>query len=126
MTERSEYVELTRVSDPVQADLLAAFLEDGDVEFQVVNRSGAGFMSQLIPRSANPVLFRILATDFERGKVLLEEYNTLQLQPTPSDDDALTGDDGDAEDLDDTDEDRDDAEDDLDDTEEDLDDAERG
>ena len=56
MAEQSEYVELVRISDPVQADLLAAFLEDGDIEFQVVNRSGAGFMSQLIPRAANPVL----------------------------------------------------------------------
>lgn len=89
MTEQldnSEYVELTRISDPVQADLLAAFLEDGDVEFQVVNRSGAGFMSQLIPRSANPVVFRILRDDLERGRVLLEEYNSLQSQPAPPDD----------------------------------------
>ena len=92
MTEQldnSEYVELTRISDPVQADLLAAFLEDGDVEFQVVNRSGAGFMSQLIPRSANPVVFRILRDDLDRGKVLLDEYTTLQGQPTPPDDPEL-------------------------------------
>ncbi|MBN2531008.1 MAG: hypothetical protein JXR76_31770 [Deltaproteobacteria bacterium] len=98
MTEQSEYVELTRVSDPVQADLLAAFLEDGDVEFQVVNRSGAGFMSQLIPRAANPVLFRILAEDLERGKVLLEEYQSLQQQPSPEDGN-LDEDTNDAEDL---------------------------
>ena len=84
MTEQSEYVELTRVSDPVQADLLAAFLEDGDVEFQVVNRSGAGFMSQLIPRAANPVVFRILTDDLERGKLLLKEYEGLQSQRVSS------------------------------------------
>ena len=92
MTEQSEYVELTRVSDPVQADLLAAFLEDGDVEFQVVNRSGAGFMSQLIPRAANPVVFRILTEDFERGKTLLEEYNSLQQKPSVDDDDGASDD----------------------------------
>jgi hypothetical protein len=82
MAEQSEYVELVRISDPVQADLLAAFLEDGDIEFQVVNRSGAGFMSQLIPRAANPVLFRILAKDLDRGKVLLSEYQMLQQKPS--------------------------------------------
>jgi hypothetical protein len=86
MAEQSEYVELVRISDPVQADLLAAFLEDGDIEFQVVNRSGAGFMSQLIPRSANPVLFRILVDDLERGKVLLSEYQMLQQKPSSPDD----------------------------------------
>jgi hypothetical protein len=93
MAEQSEYVELVRISDPVQADLLAAFLEDGDIEFQVVNRSGAGFMSQLIPRAANPVLFRILAKDLERGKVLLSEYQMLQQKPSsPDENDDNDGD----------------------------------
>lgn len=78
MSEQGDYVELIRIGDPVQADLLAAFFEDGDIEFQVVNRSGAGFMSQLMPRAANPVVFRILEDDFERGKVLLDEYRSLQ------------------------------------------------
>jgi hypothetical protein len=96
MAEQSEYVELVRISDPVQADLLAAFLEDGDIEFQVVNRSGAGFMSQLIPRAANPVLFRILAKDLDRGKVLLSEYQMLQQKPSSpnEDDDDDSGEEG--------------------------------
>lgn len=85
MTEQSEYLELIRIGDPVQADLFAAFLDDGDVEFQVVNRSGAGFMSQLIPRAANPVVFRVLEEDLERGKILLDEYRAMQKVVMPSD-----------------------------------------
>ncbi len=100
MAEQSEYVELVRISDPVQADLLAAFLEDGDIEFQVVNRSGAGFMSQLIPRAANPVLFRILAKDLDRGKVLLSEYQMLQQKPSSPDEND--GDDSGEEGMDDS------------------------
>jgi hypothetical protein len=81
MQEQSEYSELVRIGDPIAADLLAAFLEDGDIEFQMVNRSGAGFMSQLIPRAANPVIFRVLTEDLSRAKILLEEYHRLQSEP---------------------------------------------
>lgn len=87
-----EYAELVRIGDPVEADLLAAFLEDGEIEFQVVNRSGAGFMSQLMPRAQNPVVFRVLEEHLEIGKMLLEEYRTMQHSAVPADDEVPTED----------------------------------
>ena len=78
MSPEYEYTELVRIGDPIQADLLAAFLEDGDLHFQIINRHSAGFMANLVPREANPVIFKVLEPDMEQGNTLLLEYRKLQ------------------------------------------------
>jgi len=78
MTEEERFVELVRIGDPIQADLLAAFLEDGEIDFQCINRTTAGLMAQLMPRAQNPVIFRVREEDLERAEDLLAEYRKMQ------------------------------------------------
>jgi hypothetical protein len=81
MRPELQYTELIRVHDPIEADLLAAFLGDGDIDFVVLNRQSAGLMHALMPRAANPVLFRVSTEDMERAQSLLDEYRHLQKSP---------------------------------------------
>jgi hypothetical protein len=93
MTEQEEFVELVRIDDLIEADLLTTFLEDSDVEYRVANRSGAGLMSGLMPASENPVIFLVLNTDLEMGQQLLEEFRSFEKADIPADDAVVTEDD---------------------------------
>jgi hypothetical protein len=99
MAREEQFVELIRIADPIEADLFGAFLEDGEVDYEVINRSGAGMLSGLMPGSVNPVIFRILDVHLERGKQLLEEYRTLQNASVPPDDAVVTNDEAGTGDL---------------------------
>jgi hypothetical protein len=74
MPEDTNFIELVRIGDPVQAALLAAFLEDGGIEF---HRTAIGMMDPLFPRAARPVIFSVPAEFEERGRELLNEYRRL-------------------------------------------------
>lgn len=77
-------VELTRIYDPVAADLFAAFLEDGDIEFQM--RRSARSMASVMPSSETPTVFMVYEEDFESAKELLEDYQNAQASSLPPDD----------------------------------------
>ena len=49
MAPDGNFVELVRIGDPIEADLLTAFLGNAEIEFIVQNRVGPGMMSQLMP-----------------------------------------------------------------------------
>lgn len=84
----SNLVELTRVYDPIEADLLAAFLEDGDIEFHM--RRSARTMASLMPSSETPVKFMVYEQDLEQAKSLLEEYSAAQNASVPPDENAAS------------------------------------
>jgi hypothetical protein len=50
--QKDEFEELVRLNDQIEADLLAAFLEDGDVTFKLINN--AVTMAPLMPPSQVP------------------------------------------------------------------------
>ncbi len=78
MAPDGNFVELVRIGDPIEADLLTAFLGNSEIEFIVQNRMGTGMMNQLMPRAQNAVIFRVRKENLERGKELLEEYRKMQ------------------------------------------------
>ncbi len=80
MAPDGNFVELVRIGDPIQADLLTAFLGDSEIEFIVQNRLGPGMMSQLMPRAQNAVIFRVREEHLEHAKELLEDYRKMQLE----------------------------------------------
>ena len=81
MTAETEYVELVRVGDRVEAALLAAFLEDdGDLEF---HRTEIGMMDPIFPRVTRPVIFSVPRDHLERANELLEEYRRLIAEHPP-------------------------------------------
>ena len=77
-------VELIRIYDPVAADLFAAFLEDGDIEFQM--RRSARSMATVMPSSETPTIFMVYEEDLENAKELLEDYQEGQASSLPADD----------------------------------------
>jgi hypothetical protein len=84
MGEEDKLVELTRIVDPVEADLVAAFLEDDELEFQM--RRNARTMASIMPASEVPTVFMVYEADLERAKDLLEEYRKVQAASLPPDD----------------------------------------
>jgi hypothetical protein len=89
MTTENKLVELTRVYDQVEADLIAAFLEDDGLEFQM--RRSARTMATIMPPSEVPTIIMVYETDLERAKDLLEEYRKVQAASLPPDDAVDTG-----------------------------------
>ncbi|MBN2801616.1 MAG: DUF2007 domain-containing protein [Deltaproteobacteria bacterium] len=87
MSEDGHYVDLVKIGDPIEADLLSAFLGDSEIEFEVVNRGTAGIMSNIMPASVNPIVFKVLEDDKERALELIEEYRMLQKASIPPDSD---------------------------------------
>jgi len=71
-SERDESEELTRVTDRIEADLLAAFLEDDEVTFKMIKN--AQTMASLMPPSQVPVVFHVLKEHIPRAKDLLEAF----------------------------------------------------
>ena len=90
MSDDGKLVELTKIFDQTEADLLAAFLEDDGLEFQM--RRSARSMAPIMPTSQVPTVFMVYEADLERAKVLLDDYNTAQAASIPPDDPADTGD----------------------------------
>ena len=77
MNESQErFKELARVGDPLEADLLAAFLEDGDVTFKLIKT--AQTMASLMPASQTPIVFHVLEEDLPRARELLQAYREQQ------------------------------------------------
>ena len=80
-------VELTRIYDPIAADLFAAFLEDGGLEFQM--RRSARSMATVMPSAETPTIFMVYQQDLETAKELLETYKTEQAASLPPDNDSI-------------------------------------
>lgn len=77
MTEEEyEFVELVRIYNQTEADLLAAFLEDDGLEFQM--ERSARTLAGLYPATESPVIFRVYPDELDRGKELLEAYREIQ------------------------------------------------
>ena len=74
-------VELTRIYDPIAADLFAAFLEDGGIEFQM--RRSARSMASVMPSAETPTIFMVYEQDLETGKELFETYKKEQAASLP-------------------------------------------
>ena len=74
-------VELVRIADPIEADLFAAFLEDGGLEFQM--RRSARTMAPALTSSETATKFMVYDGDLERAKVLLEDYRKGQAASVP-------------------------------------------
>jgi len=85
MKNSNDRVELVKIYDPVEADLFAAFLEDGGIEFQM--RRSARTMAGLMPSSETPVSFHVYEEELEPAKALLEEYKKSQAASLPLDND---------------------------------------
>ena len=80
MTENEEprYVELTSAADPVQADLLAIFLDSAGLEFRMTGVRSAPVLAGLTPAAQEPVMFHVPEDQFEHGRELLAEYQLAQ------------------------------------------------
>ncbi|MCU0661820.1 MAG: DUF2007 domain-containing protein [Myxococcota bacterium] len=76
MEEQDRFVELVRVFDTVEADLIAAFLEDDGLEFQL--ERSARSLGPLMPGAESPTIIKVYAEDLDRARTLLEEYGRLQ------------------------------------------------
>jgi hypothetical protein len=74
--DQDKFQELTRLNDLIEADLLAAFLENGDVTFKVIRTSQT--MASIVPRTQNPIIFQVLEEHLPRAQELLEEYREKQ------------------------------------------------
>jgi hypothetical protein len=79
-TSQDEFEELIQVTDATEADLLAAFLEDGDVTFKLIKT--AQTMASLMPSSQAPIIFQVLKEDMARAQELLKAYRETQEEPS--------------------------------------------
>jgi len=81
-----DFVELCRVNDPVSADLLAAFLDDADLEFAVTDPGSAGIAGAMTPATQTQIIFRVAEEDMPYAEELMDEYRRMQAGPLlPSD-----------------------------------------
>ena len=83
MTYEEHMVELTRVTDPIEADLLAAFLDNNSVEFQM--SKSAQTMSTMVP-SGSPIVFMVFEEHLGVAKEAVDEYIRIQKASIPPDD----------------------------------------
>jgi len=83
MTMDEKLAELIRIYDQIEADLFAAFLENGNLEFQM--RRSARSMAPALPSAGTPTVFMVYEADHERAKELLEEYKRVQAASVPPD-----------------------------------------
>ncbi|MFO8070342.1 MAG: DUF2007 domain-containing protein [Polyangia bacterium] len=73
-----DYVQLASISDPMEAELLAVFLDNHGLEFGMTDRHSAPVLGGLTPQVQRPVSFLVPANRLEQGRSLLEEYERLQ------------------------------------------------
>jgi hypothetical protein len=80
MTDNDEprFVELTSVSDPIQAELLAVFLDSTGLEFRMLGVRSAPVLAGLIPGAQEPVVFQVPEDRLETARELLTEYQLAQ------------------------------------------------
>jgi hypothetical protein len=90
-----DYVRLASISDPVEAELLAVFLDNHGLEFGMTDRHSAPVLGGLTPQVQRPVSFLVPEDQLEHGRSLLEEYQRLQAReavpsefPPPLENDA--------------------------------------
>lgn len=76
--KETRYVELTRVSDPTQAEMLAVFLDNSAVEFRMLGRRSAPVLASMTPAARQPVVFEVAERHLDRARELLAEYQNLQ------------------------------------------------
>ena len=81
--DNDKFKELVRIGDPIEADLLAAFLEDGEITFKLIKT--AQTMASLMPATQTPIVFQVLEDDLPRAQELLEEYREQQRASMPPD-----------------------------------------
>jgi hypothetical protein len=79
--ENDNFVELCRVNDPVSADLLAAFLDDADLEFIVTDPGSAGITGAITPQTQTQIIFRVAEEDMPYAEELMDEYRRMQAGP---------------------------------------------
>lgn len=76
---QDEFEALIRVTDRIEANALAAFLEDDGVIFKMIQN--AQTMASLMPPAEVPVSFHVLKEHIPRAKQLLETYRKDQEAP---------------------------------------------
>ena len=90
-----EFAELCRVNDPVSADLLAAFLDEADLEFAVTDPGSAGIAGAMTPQTQTQIIFRVAEEDMPYAQELMDEYRRMQAGPLlPSEAPPPAGDEG--------------------------------
>ena len=80
-TDNENFVELCRVNDPIEAELLAAFLDDADLEFAMTDPGGAGIVGAITPQTQTQIVFRVAEEDTPYANELLDEYRRMQAGP---------------------------------------------
>jgi hypothetical protein len=79
--DNDNFVELVRLHDPIAADLLAAFLDDAELEFAVTDPGSAGIAGAITPASQTQIVFRVAEEDLPYAEELLDEYRRMQAGP---------------------------------------------
>lgn len=76
--DEPRFVELTTVADPIQAELLAVFLDSNDLEFRMLGIRSAPVLTALNPGAQEPVVFEVPADRLDSAEELLTEYQLMQ------------------------------------------------
>jgi hypothetical protein len=76
-----DFVELCRLNDPIAADLLAAFLDEAELEYAVTDPGSAGIMGAITPATQTQIVFRVAEEDAPYAEELLDEYRKMQAGP---------------------------------------------
>jgi hypothetical protein len=79
-----EFVELVKVASSIEADLLAVYLDQAGLEFQMLDHTSAPVLASMLPKAQRPVTFAVRQKDLERANKLVAEYDELQ-SAAPSD-----------------------------------------
>jgi len=84
--DNDTFVELVRVASPIDADLLAVYLDQCELDFQMLDRASAPVLASMLPKAQRPVTFRVRLADLVRARELVAEYDKLQsVELLPSD-----------------------------------------
>jgi hypothetical protein len=78
------FVELVQAPNSTEADLLAMYLTNCEIEFQMLGHSSAPVQAGLVPEARRPVTFRVRLKDLVQARKLVEEYDKMQSAPSPS------------------------------------------
>ena len=81
--DTEKYEAFVRIGNLIEADLLAAFLEDGDITFKLIK--SAQTMAPILQASQAPTVFYVLKEDLPRAKTLLEAYREAMASETIED-----------------------------------------
>ncbi|MBW2277394.1 MAG: hypothetical protein JRF63_07870 [Deltaproteobacteria bacterium] len=72
------FVELVKIASSIEADLLAVYLDDCGLEFQMLDHTRAPVLASMLPQAQRPVTFRVRLADLVQARKLVVEYKDLQ------------------------------------------------